>query len=250
MDHARAQHLFLRYSFSQTGLTRLLIPELVSPENQHVRLSTVSASYVRDTRDNALDAHHGSYDTAEFDLNPSALGSSVNFAKFVGQVAYYRKIPGNTIWANSLRLGMAKAFAGSFVPLSQQFFSGGGSTLRGFPLDGAGPQRTIFACGTPGDASTCSLLTVPAGGNQLLILNSEFRFPLDKVKKNLGIVAFYDGGNVFSVIGFHGQYTNSVGLGFRYSTPLGPVRVDVGHNLNGFPGIKSTQVFVTIGQAF
>ena len=73
---------------------------------------------------------------------------------------------------------------------------------------------------------------------------------MDKIKKNLGIVTFYDGGNVFSTIGFHGQYTNSVGLGLRYSTPLGPVRVDLGHNLNSPPGIKATQVFVTIGQAF
>ena len=145
MDHAQTQNLFLRYSFSETGLTRLLIPELVSAENMHVRLSTLAASYVRDTRDNALDAHRGSYDTAEFDLNPSALGSSVNFGKFLGQATYYRKIPANVVWANSLRLGLAEPFAGSFVPLSQQFFSGGGSTLRGFPLDGAGPQRTILA---------------------------------------------------------------------------------------------------------
>jgi outer membrane protein assembly complex protein YaeT len=246
----RTQNLFLRYSFSETGLTRLLIPALVTPENLHVRLSTVSASYVRDTRDNALDAHRGSYDTAEIDLNPGAFGSSVNFAKFVGQAAYYKRIPDGIVWANSLRLGLAEAFAGSFVPLSQEFFSGGGSTLRGFPLDGAGPQRTIQACGIPGDASTCSFITVPVGGNQLVILNSEFRYPLDVIKKNLGFVTFYDGGNVFSVIGFHGQYTNSIGVGLRYTTPIGPIRIDLGHNLNAPRGIKATQPFISIGQAF
>jgi outer membrane protein assembly factor BamA len=250
LNSNHTQNLFLRYSFSETGLTRLLIPALVTSENLHVRLSTLSASYVRDTRDNALDAHRGSYDTAEFDVNPSALGSSVNFAKFLGQAAYYKKIPANIVWANSFRLGLAEPFAGSFVPLSQEFFSGGGSTLRGFPLDGAGPQQTIPACGTPGVPSTCALITVPVGGDQLAILNSEFRYPLDVIKKNLGFATFYDGGNVFSRIGFHGQYTNSVGIGLRYTTPVGPVRIDLGHNLNAPPGIKSTQVFVTIGQAF
>jgi outer membrane protein assembly factor BamA len=144
------------------------------------------------------------------------------------------------------------------VPLSEKFFTGGGSTLRGFPLNGAGPQRTIPACGTPGVPSTCSLITVPVGGNELLIVNSEFRFPhLFKpaplpfgVNKNLGAALFYDGGNVFPTIGFHGQYTNSIGGGLRYLTPIGPVRIDVGHNLNAAPGIKSTQFFVSLGQAF
>ena len=96
-------------------------------------------------------------------------------------------------------------------------------------------------------------ITVPQGGNELLIINSELRFPLDPIKKGLGIVAFYDGGNVFPTVGFHdfaALYTNSVGLGLRYATPIGPVRVDLGHNLNPVPGIKSTQYFITIGQAF
>ena len=64
------------------------------------------------------------------------------------------------------------------------------------------------------------------------------------------MVPFYDGGNVFSHVGFHGQYTNTVGLGFRYATPIGPLRIDIGHNLNATPGIKSTQFFLTLGQAF
>jgi outer membrane translocation and assembly module TamA len=64
------------------------------------------------------------------------------------------------------------------------------------------------------------------------------------------LATFYDGGNVFRTIGFHGQYTNSVGVGLRYATPVGPVRIDLGHNLNAPPGIKATQIFVTLGQAF
>ena len=64
---------------------------------------------------------------------------------------------------------------------------------------------------------------------------------------------FYDGGNVYNSIGFGSflnNYSNSVGFGIRYATPVGPVRVDIGRNLNPLPGIKATQIFVTLGQAF
>jgi outer membrane protein insertion porin family len=247
----KTQTLFLRYTLSQTGITRLLpgFENLVPPEDQHVRLSGFAASYTRDTRDNSLDAQKGIYESFELDFNPSFLGSSVDYSKLTAQAAYYKKIPHEIVWANSLRIGTAKPFNGSHVPISEAFFSGGGSTLRGFPLNGAGPQRTITICGDPADPSTCALTTVPVGGNQLFIVNSEFRIPLP-VKKGLGVVAFYDGGNVFRRIGFHGQYTNSLGFGVRYATPVGPIRVDIGHNLNAPPGVGGIQYFITLGQAF
>ncbi len=251
LDKAKQRLLFLRYSFSQTNLTQIQIPALVLPADQNVRLSTISASFTRDTRDNILDAHKGMLQSVELDFNPSKLGSSVNFAKLTGQVAYYKKIPDNIIWANSIRIGLAQQFAGSRVPLSQEFFTGGGSTLRGFPLDGAGPQRKIQVCPT-GTTTNCSFIQVPGGGHELLLLNSEFRIPLP-IKQNLGMVAFYDGGNVFPNVGFHdftSLYSNNVGLGLRYATPVGPVRIDLGRNLNPVPGIQATQYFVSIGQAF
>lgn len=249
IDVDRTQNVFLRYSYRQTGLTRLLIPELVPPEDRHIRLSTLSASFIRDTRDSILDAHRGIYESFELAMTTSALGSSVNYARLMLQSAYYKEIPANIIWANSLRLGFLKPFSGSHVPISEEFFSGGGSTLRGFPLNGAGQQRTITVCGDPADIGTCSPTSVPTGGNQLVIVNSEFRIPVP-IKKGLRFVTFYDGGNVFRTIGFHGQYTNTVGIGFRYDTPVGPVRIDIGRNLNAPPGIKATQYFITLGQAF
>ncbi|HVZ16624.1 MAG TPA: POTRA domain-containing protein, partial [Terriglobales bacterium] len=192
----KTQHVFLRYNFSETGITRLLpgFQDLVPPEDRHVRLSTLAASYIRDTRDNTLDAHKGIYESLEFDFNPSALGSSVDFSRLLGQVAYFKQLsPDKIIWANSLRLGFIQPFNGSHIPLEEAFFSGGGSTLRGFPLNGAGPQRTITICGNPADQSTCAVTTVPVGGNELLIVNSEFRIPVP-LKNGLGVVAFYDGG--------------------------------------------------------
>jgi len=251
LNSDKTQNLFLRYAFSETGLTRLLggFQDLVPVADRHVRLSTLAASYIRDARDNTLDAHKGIYESLELDINPSFIGSSVDFVKLVGQASYYKTIPRQIVWANNLRLGFQQPFNGSRVPLSQAFFSGGGSTLRGFPLNGAGPQRTITICGDPAISSTCALTTVPVGGNELLIFNSEFRIPVP-LKKGLGVVAFYDGGNVFPRIGFKGQYTNSIGFGVRYATPVGPVRVDIGHNLNAPPGVSGIQYFITLGQAF
>ena len=251
LDKKKVDAFFLRYSFSQTDLTRILIPSLVLPQDQHVRLSTIAANFTRDTRDNPLDAHKGVLQTIEMDFNTTKLGSSVDFAKLIGQAAYYRSVFHNIVWANSIRIGLAQPFSNSRVPLSEEFFTGGGNTLRGFPLDGAGPQRQVQVCSS-GSSTDCSYIQVPAGGNEQLILNTEARIPLP-IKKGLGLVVFYDGGNVFPTVGFHdfaSLYSNNVGLGLRYATPVGPVRIDLGHNLNPVPGVKSTQYFVSIGQAF
>ncbi len=249
----KTTNLFLRYNFQYTHITNLLIPELVPPNQLNVHLSTLSASWVHDTRDDVLDAHKGIYLNYEIDVSPYWMGSNFSFAQFVSQSAYYKNVGKGIIWANSLRIGLEQPFAGSEVPISSAFFAGGGSTLRGFPLNGAGPQRTILVCGNPSDPATCSKITVPDGGNELLIINSELRYPLDFIKKGLGIVTFYDGGNVFPTVGFHDftqLYSNNVGIGFRYATPVGPVRIDIGRNLNPVPGIQATQYFITLGQAF
>jgi len=258
LNKNKTKTLSLRYDYRRTSLANLLIPQLVPPEDLNVRLSSLGAAYSYDTRDNALDAKKGFYETAEFDLNLKGIGSDVDFARLRGQYAYYKQIGSGIVWANSLRIGVAQPFSGSRVPTSELFFSGGGSTLRGFPLNGAGQQRSVPVCSNPSDASTCTQIQVPDGGRQLLIINSELRIPVpitfpSPINRNLGFAAFYDGGNVFPSVGFHHfapLYSNSVGIGLRYATPLGPVRVDVGHNLNATPGIKPWEYFITLGQAF
>lgn len=251
IDRAMKNIVFFRYGFSQTDLTRVLIPGLIDPADQHVRLSTLSSNLTRDTRDNPLDEHKGVLDSLELDFNTSKLGSSVDFAKLTAQAAVYKQKIHNIVWANSVRIGLAQPFSGSRVPVSEAFFTGGGNSLRGFPLDGAGPQRNIYVC--PDGTSDCGTqIRVPQGGNELLILNSEARIPLP-IKNGLSIVPFYDGGNVFPRVGFHeftSLYSNNVGIGLRYATPVGPVRIDLGQNLNPVTGIKATQYFISIGQAF
>ena len=110
LNKTKTKTLSLRYDYRQTALSNLLIPELVPPEDLHVRLSTLGAAYAYDTRDNSLDAKKGFYETAEFDLNLKGLGSDVNFARLRTQYAYYKPLPAGIVWANSLRVGLAQPF--------------------------------------------------------------------------------------------------------------------------------------------
>jgi outer membrane protein insertion porin family len=251
LNKGKTRRIQLRYRFRRTILSNLLIPGLVSPQDQRLRLSTLSATWIRDTRDKPLDASRGFYQTVDLGITPKALGSNTNFARLLGQSSYYKPL-GKTVWANRVTLGLAKSFASSNVPTSERFFSGGETTLRGFPINGAGPQRTVPACSNPSVPSTCVNLRVPVGGNELFMFNSEFRFPLG-IKQGLGAAVFYDGGNVYGPIGvshFIQNYTNTVGVGVRYATPVGPVRFDIGRNLNPVTGVRATQFYITLGQAF
>ena len=258
LDRNRQKSVIFRYDFRRTNLSNILIPGLVLPEDQSVTISALSASYSRDSRDNPLDAHKGIYESFEIDVNPRFLGSNTSFGRFLGQTAYYRSLNSTSslVWANSLRIGMEKPFNGAHIPISESFFTGGGSTLRGFSLNGAGPQRIVPVCAVsnPGCAQTIS---VPVGGKELVIMNSELRFPLGisapLIGGPLGGAFFYDGGNVYTSVrlsNVFSDFTHTVGAGLRYKTPVGPVRVDIGHLLNAPPGVKTTQFFITLGQAF
>jgi outer membrane protein insertion porin family len=244
--------LQFRYDFNYTSLSQLLVPDLVLPRDRSVKLSTVSSALIRDTRDKPLDAHTGSYGTINLGITPTAFGSSANFARLFAQYSLYKPVHG-MVFANSIRLGFDKAFLNSFVPTSQLFFAGGGTTLRGFPIDEAGPQRIVPFCNVLTGGTGCVNVTVPVGGRQLFILNSELRFPLKMILSALGGVIFYDGGNVYSAINFNqfvNDYTSTIGIGLRYATPVGPVRIDFGHRLNRVPGISENQYFITLGQSF
>jgi outer membrane protein insertion porin family len=253
LDRKHAKKVVAGYSYQRTNLSNIIIPELVLPQDQRVTLSSFYGQYFRDTRDNPLDAHHGMYQSFIFRISPAAIGSTSNVIRFFGQTSFYKPVKPWLTWANNFRLGLTSGFGTQdYVPLSERFFSGGPDSLRGFPINGAGPQRPVPVCSNPADPSTCTLISVADGGLMLAIFNSEARFPMHLID-NLGGVIFYDGGNVYHNINAHqfiNNYSNSIGFGFRYNTKVGPIRLDIGRNLNPLPGVKATQYFVTLGQSF
>ena len=135
LDAAKTKRLQFRYTFLRTALTHLLIQNFVPPEDESVRSSMPAVSFVRDTRDKPLDAHKGAFQSLDLGISPKLIGSSDNVVRFFGQTAYYWQVKPWLVWANNVRLGLVKSFAGSHVPISQRFFSGGSDSLRGFPSE-------------------------------------------------------------------------------------------------------------------
>jgi outer membrane protein assembly factor BamA len=150
------------------------------------------------------------------------------------------------------------------LPISERFFSGGSTTLRGFGFEEAGPRIVIPDCtfgGVPpvlpivspnpcgefrnnkGELVTLNPSTVPIGGNAMAIVNLEARVGLTR---DIQAVPFYDGGNVFENISdifgkkddpgrnpnFRAKWAHTVGMGFRFKTPFGSLAVDYGYLLN------------------
>jgi outer membrane protein assembly factor BamA len=248
----------------------------LNPEDQllidrlfpQVRLSTVSAAAARDTRDDALDPTRGHLVGLEADLSARALGAQVGFAKTFAQAFYFRQVPRTrrTILAFGARLGLAAGFPYDVtrigddgqpvldpdgnpivdrvdeIPASERFFAGGDTTVRGYALDRLGADATIDSSG------------FPKGGQGLIVLNAELRQP---VFRDLGAVAFLDAGNVFARVRQFdvGDIRGSVGVGVRYRSPIGPIRVDLGFKLdprtfaNGERESR-TALHISIGQAF
>jgi outer membrane protein assembly complex protein YaeT len=252
-----------RYGF---GKTRLFDQRLVAEEKPvvdrlfpQVRLSTLSGVIVRDTRDDPLDPASGYVANVEGDLSARSLGSEVGFVKAFAQGFVYRELPGalRVVLAGGARVGLATAFgvdtrpdeSGQPVevevkdlPASERFYAGGSTTVRGYALDRLGDDATIDSDG------------FPQGGNALVIVNGELRFPIWRA---LGGVVFVDAGNVFARAGDLdlSSIKASAGTGVRYRSPIGPIRVDLGVKLD--PRTFANQqregrweVHVSLGQAF
>ena len=210
-----------------------------------LNLGTLSATYVRDTRDVPLDATRGSFVSSDLTLATPRIGGSESFLRFLGQFQAYRRVAEKSpvVLAGRLQIGLAQTYGETVtLPISERFFSGGPTTLRGLGFEQAGPRDPVT------DA--------PIGGNALVAVTGEARFPL---LQNLEGAVFYDVGNVFARIGDirFGQMTNSLGGGFRIKTPLGPLRLDAAYLIDppfyvAAPGRRLTnlQFHITFGQAF
>jgi outer membrane protein insertion porin family len=223
------------------------------------RLSSFSGTVIDDTRDDAVEPSSGGYVSANGQLAGRGIGSEIGFVKSVFTAQTFHVVPhtNRIVFAANARLGMAAPFPRESIdaatglpvvirdlPQSERFYAGGDTTIRGFALDTVGTRHVPSQ---PNDTLDENLL--PIGGNGLVILNAELRVP---VAGGLGLVGFFDTGNVFAHIADMdlGEMRSAVGSGIRYKSPFGPLRLDIGFKVNRQPGESLTAWFVSFGQAF
>jgi translocation and assembly module TamA len=135
----------------------------------------------------------------------------------------------------ALRGLVGKAFGADVfaLPPDQRFYAGGSGTVRGFRYQSIGPQ---FADGKP------------TGGTAVSAGSVEFR---QRILGNYGVVAFVDAGQVTANGSpFTGGWRVGAGVGARYYTAIGPIRLDVAIPLNREPGGDAFELYIGIGQAF
>ena len=281
---------YRRVSVSSVVIPVLLVPQLLQP----VRIGILSANFSQDRRDDRADPHRGIYNTADLGLAGRFLGGQRSFGRVLLRNATYHRLTPNLVLARQTEFGIIRPFAAptglsqqQSVPLPERFFGGGADSLRAFPYNQAGPRDTGIPL-VPGGPSS-EPTGFPLGGNALFFNNIELRFPF--LGPNIQGVIFHDMGNVFSTLGnisfrFHQRnlqdfdYTvHAAGLGVRYRTPVGPVRLDLAYSINppsyiGFNGtpqqllqcnpssppqgvctgvrqnVSHFQVFFSIGQTF
>jgi outer membrane translocation and assembly module TamA len=209
---------------------------------QPVRIGILTFSYIQDHRDDPANAHHGYWNTVDAGLAGSFFGSQRNFVRVLARNATYTLIGRNLVFARQTELGTIVPFnlgpnltPANAVPLPERFFGGGGTSMRGFGFNEAGPRDLGTA--------TSPATGFPIGGNGLFFNTFELRFPL--LGPNISGVLFEDMGNIYTTFSdislrYHQPSNNqdfnyavqAPGFGIRYRTPLGPVRVDFAYALN------------------
>ena len=235
---APSSSLLYRYFYRRvkaTNINQTINPEEIPLLSQPTLVSGFGITYARDRRDNPGDAKHGTFNTVDVSVASTSLGSSASFFRGFLQNSSFYSFGREFVFARSTRFGLEEPLGTTTevdIPLPERFFAGGGTSLRGFGLNQAGPR----------DSDT----GFPIGGLALLVFNQELRFPmkLPFIGNRLGGTVFYDAGNVFSDASHLtlawkpssttnlDYFSHTVGFGVRYPTPIGPVRVDLGYQLN------------------
>jgi outer membrane protein insertion porin family len=195
--------------------------------------SVIGVSLSRDTRDNYFEPTTGSRTT--LDLAFAGLGGDTQYYKAVGESAWFFPLP-IFDWVLAARglAGVVEGWGGQEVPIFERFFLGGGTTLRGQKTRSVGPKDSTGAV---------------IGGTSELLFSTELLIPLFP---RFRVALFFDAGNAYG-FGTSFDPTNlrlSAGVGFRFFSPLGPLRLDLGYNLDKQPGEKAYQVNFAVGAPF
>jgi outer membrane protein assembly complex protein YaeT len=231
--------LIARYTYQLTDTFNIDNPDDVSREFTNSTVAGPSASVVNDTRDDPLDPHRGRFASADVQLSHAVLGGD-NFVKGFLQATTYQRLAARVVLALSGRIGLARTFGESplFLPRPDRFYAGGDYSLRGFALDTVGP----LAAGASGEL-------VPVGGNAVLLGGAELRVDTGRY---FSLAAFTDAGNVYPLASDLelGDLRYTAGLGLRYRSALGPLRVDWGRKLNRRSGESAYRFHFALGYAF
>ena len=194
-------------------------------------------SITLDGSNDLLDPSRGFRLTAR--ISPEfTLRDSQNFNYIRAQLdgSIYQPLGKSAVLAARLHFGtIAGANRGRVAP-SRRFYAGGGGSVRGFDFQRVGPKDETGA---------------PTGGNSLTEASLEARFRFKALGNDIGIVPFVDAGQVYqgTVPSFNSLRVGA-GLGLRYYTAFGPVRIDVATPLTREPGDPRVAFYVSIGQAF
>jgi outer membrane protein assembly complex protein YaeT len=221
------------YNFSRTHVFEPTpVPSIPSLDLQ-ANVARLTGTYVWDQRDDPFNARTGWLHSSGLELGTASLGSDLRFVRYLAQQHYFKNMRGGVVLASALRLGLGRGFDQDLIP-TEKFYAGGGTTVRGFAQDGLGDVDFF------GD---------PAGGNSMLILNQELRFPMYRW---VGGVVFVDAGNVFPTAGDLSLTKLEAGAGFglRVNSPFALVRVDFGVPLTRRGRERGGRWYVGIGQTF
>ena len=225
----------LNYEYSFTDTYDVQPGIVLSKEDTGtLAIGSISPSIFYDNRDNPFDPTSGSLHGIVMKFASQAFLSETEFVKASFQSSWYFQLRKGTVYAFSVKGGAAYGFEGTNeVPLIERYFLGGRSTVRGYSNDALGPKD---------DNDN------PTGGNIFALVNNELRVSL---WKGLGIVAFIDSGNVWkNAENIEYVLRHTIGGGLRYSTPVGPVRVDYGHKLSRETGESDGEIHFSFGHAF
>lgn len=243
----------------------------VERELQDVEISSLTPSILIDRRDDPINPTRGWSTSFLIEWAEPWLAADEGFLKLFLQGTYQLDLDGGGVLAASLRLGaieprsdpglpdptLPPAFETAEIPISERFFAGGRTTHRAYKRDFLG-LRGRTRCGPelrPDRPPTCPPVAanddelLPVGGDGLALLNLDYRFP---IAGPVGGILFVDSGNVWMRWQDldPGEAKTGAGLGVRYLSAVGPLRLEIGWKLDREPGEDPYVVFLSFGNPF
>lgn len=215
---------------------RGVFDDLNNKETRTFLIAAAPVSLRYDGSNDLLDPTKGFRLGGRFSPEISARGGQFTYGRIQIDASAYHPVSDSVVVAGRVRLGTILGAKAPEIAPSRRFYSGGGGSVRGYGYQQLGPRDGF------GD---------PTGGRGLAEFALEARVRLKAFGGNFGVVPFIDGGTLTSdVTPDVGKWQLGSGLGVRYYSSFGPIRVDVGTPLNPRKGDARVAVVVSLGQAF